>query len=91
MLLLFRLFDANLFVKTNRAFRPPQAIFLKIFIAAGQWRAWIRGCEMVVEAGDRKGNSGVSIPPQWQWLDIDNAEGLIMVVGAPDSGKSTLV
>lgn len=46
---------------------------------------------MVVEAGDRKGNSGVSIPPQWQWLDIDNAEGLIMVVGAPDSGKSTLV
>ena len=34
-------------------------------------------------------NSRIEIPPSWERLAIEKLSGLLMVIGAPDSGKST--
>ena len=32
----------------------------------------------------------IAVPPSWSRLDIDSLDGVILIVGAPDTGKSTL-
>jgi polynucleotide 5'-hydroxyl-kinase GRC3/NOL9 len=31
----------------------------------------------------------ITVPPSWRRLDIDSLDGVILIVGAPDTGKST--
>jgi polynucleotide 5'-hydroxyl-kinase GRC3/NOL9 len=36
------------------------------------------------------GDRPIEVPPRWEQLDLDHLHGTVMVIGAPDCGKTTL-